>query len=77
LFSPILYQQIRYFGYPQSRVTTIKYRSWLVRNQVRAHQYQLKGSVVEGGVMDGNATMAVFYLKVGEAAGSASSGCSK
>ena len=25
-----------------------------------AHQYKLRGSVVEGGVMDGSATVAVF-----------------
>jgi hypothetical protein len=41
-----------------------------------AHQYKLKGSVVGGGVMDGNASMVVFYLMVGEVA-AASSGCSK
>ena len=28
-----------------------------------AHQYKLKGSVVEGGVMDGTAIVAVFGLK--------------
>jgi hypothetical protein len=41
-----------------------------------AHQYKLKGSVVGGGVMDGNASMVEFYPTVGEVA-VASSGCSK
>jgi hypothetical protein len=40
-----------------------------------AHQYKLKGSVVGGGVMDGNASIVVFY-PIGEVA-AASSGCSK
>jgi hypothetical protein len=40
-----------------------------------AHQYKLKGSVAGGGVMDGNASMAMFYPTVGEVA--AASGCSK
>jgi hypothetical protein len=31
-----------------------------------AHQYNVKGNTVEGGVIDGNATMAVFYTTVGE-----------
>jgi hypothetical protein len=41
-----------------------------------AHQYKLKGSVVEGGVMDGNANV-VVYPDGDAAVGSASSGCSK
>jgi hypothetical protein len=41
-----------------------------------AHQYKLKGSVVGGGVMDGNASMEVFYPTVSGVA-VASSGCSK
>ena len=42
-----------------------------------AHQYKLMGSVVEGGVMDGIAIVAVFCPKVFKAVGSTSSGCSK
>ena len=49
----------------------------MVGEKSSAHQYKLMGSVVEGGVMDGNATVAVFCPKVDKAAGSASSGCSK
>jgi hypothetical protein len=41
-----------------------------------AHQYKQKG-IVEGGVMDDNASMAVFYFGSVAAMGSASSGCSK
>ena len=37
-----------------------------------AHQYNLRGSIVKGGVMDGNATVAVFYPGDGKAEGSAS-----
>ena len=48
----------------------------MVGEKSSAHQYKLMGSIVEGGVMDGNETVAVFCLKVGKAAGSASSGCS-
>uniref|UniRef100_K4AKA5 Uncharacterized protein n=1 Tax=Setaria italica TaxID=4555 RepID=K4AKA5_SETIT len=48
----------------------------MVGEKSNAHQYKLKGSVVEGGVMGGNATMAVFYPDVGKVA-TASSGCSK
>ena len=49
----------------------------MVGEKSSAYQYKLMGSVVEGGVMDGNATVAVFCPKVDKAAGSASSGCSK
>ena len=49
----------------------------MVGEKSGAHQYKLMGSVVESGVMDGNATVAVFCPKVDKAAGSASSGCSK
>ena len=49
----------------------------MVGEKSSAHQYKLMGSVVEGRVMDVNATMAVFCPKVSEAAGSASLGCSK
>ena len=42
-----------------------------------AHQCKLTGSVVEGRVMNGIATVAVFCSKVDKAAGSASMGCSK
>ena len=48
----------------------------MVDEKSMAHQYKLKRSVVEGGVMDGNATMAGFCPTVGEVA-AASSGCSK
>ena len=48
----------------------------MVGEKSSAHQYKLKESVVEGGVMDGNATMAGFCPTVGEVA-AASSGCSK
>ena len=48
----------------------------MVGEKSSAQQYKLKGSVVEGEVMDGNATVAVFYPNVGEVA-AASSGCSK
>jgi hypothetical protein len=48
----------------------------MIGEKSSAHQYKLMGSVVEGGVMDGNATVAVFYPKVGEVA-AASPGCSK
>jgi hypothetical protein len=41
-----------------------------------AHQYKPKGSVVGGGVMGGNASMAVFCPTVGKVA-AALSGCSK
>ena len=49
----------------------------MVGERSSAHQYKLKGSVVEGGVTDGNASRAVFCLGDGKAAGLASSGCSK
>ena len=49
----------------------------MIGEKSSAHQYKLMGSVVEGGVMDGNATVAVFCSKVDKAAGSASMGCSK
>ena len=49
----------------------------MVGEKSSAHQYKLMGSVVEGGVMDDNATVAVFCPKVDKAARSSSSGCSK
>ena len=49
----------------------------MVGEKSSAHQYNLMGSVVEGGVMDAIAKMAVFCLKVGETVGLASAGCSK
>ena len=49
----------------------------MIGEKSSAHQYNLMESVVEGGVMDGNATVAVLCPKVDKAAGSASSGCSK
>ena len=49
----------------------------IVDEKLSAHQYKLMESVVEGGVMDVNATVAVFCPKVDKAAGSALSGCSK
>jgi len=49
----------------------------MVGEKSSAHQYKLMGSVVEGGVMNCNATVAVLCPKVDKAAGSASSGCSK
>ena len=53
-----------------------KGKTVMVGEKLSAHQYKLMGSVVEGGVMDGNATMAGFCPTVGEVA-AASSGCSK
>ena len=49
----------------------------MVGEKLSAHQYKLMGSVVEGGVMDGNATVAVLCPKVDKAAGSVSLCCSK
>jgi hypothetical protein len=49
----------------------------MVGEKLSAHQYKLMGSVVEGGVMDGTAIVAVFCPKAEKAAGSASLGCSK
>ena len=49
----------------------------MVVEKSSAHQYKLMGSLVEGGVMDGNATVVVFCPKVDKEAGSASLGCSK
>ena len=49
----------------------------MVGEKSSAHQYKLVGSVVEVGVMDGTATVAVFCPKVDKAVGPASSGCSK
>ena len=48
----------------------------MVGEKSSAHQYKLKGSVVEGRVMDGTATVALFCPTVGEVA-AASSACSK
>ena len=49
----------------------------MVGEKLSAHQYKLMGSVVEGGVIYGNTSVAVFCPKVDKEAGSASSGCSK
>ena len=49
----------------------------IIGEKSSAHQYKLMGSVVEGGVMDGNATVAVFCPKVDKAAGTVSLCCSK
>ena len=49
----------------------------MIGEKSSAHQYNLMESVVEGVIMDGNATVAVLCPKVDKAAGSASSGCSK
>ena len=49
----------------------------MVGEKSGASQYKLKGSVVEGGVMDDNATVAVIYPEVGAAVGSASPGRSR
>ena len=54
-----------------------EFKTVMVGEKSSAHQYKLMGSIVEGGVMDGNATMTVFCPKVNKVAGSASSGCSK
>ena len=48
----------------------------MIGEKSSAHQYKIKGSIVEGGVMDDRATMAVFYPEDGEVA-AASPGCSK
>jgi hypothetical protein len=49
----------------------------MIGEKSSAHQYKLKGSVVEGGVKDGNANVAVFYPGGDAAVGSASLGRSK
>jgi len=49
----------------------------MVGENFEAHQYKLQGSVVDGGVMDGNATVAVFCPEDGAAVGSASPDRSK
>ena len=49
----------------------------MIGEESSAHQYKLKGSVVEGGVIEDNATVVMFCPKNGEVVGSASSGCSK
>ena len=49
----------------------------MVGEKSSAHQYKLMGSVVEGGVIEDNATVVMFCPKNGEVVGSASSGCSK
>ena len=54
-----------------------KDKTVMVGEKSSAHQYKLKGNVVEGRVMDGTATVAVFCPKVDKAVGPASSGCSK
>ena len=48
----------------------------MVGEKSSAHQYNLKKSVVEGGVMNGNATMGLFSPTAGEVA-AALSVCSK
>jgi hypothetical protein len=52
-------------------------KTMMIGEKSSAHQYKLKGSIVEGGVMDGNANVAVFYPGGDAAVGSASSGRSK
>ena len=54
-----------------------KGKTIMIGKKSSAHQYKLMGSVVESGVMDGNATVAVFCPKVDKAAGSVSLCCSK
>ena len=54
-----------------------KGKTIMIGEKSSAHQYNLMGSVVESGVMDDNATVAVFCPKVDKAARSSSSGCSK
>jgi hypothetical protein len=49
----------------------------MIGEKSSAHQYKLKGNIVEGGVMDGNANVTVFYPSGDVAVGSASSGRSK
>jgi len=49
----------------------------MIGEKSSAHKYKLKGSVVEGGVIDGNTNMAVIYPRGDAAVGSASSGRSK
>jgi hypothetical protein len=44
-----------------------EYKTVMVGEKSSAHQYKLMGSVVEGGVMDSNATVAVFCPEVGKA----------
>ena len=54
-----------------------KDKTVMVGEKSSAHQYKMMGSVVEGGVTDSIATVAVFCPKVDKAAGLASSACSK
>ena len=48
----------------------------MVGEKSGAHQYKLMGNVVEGGIMDGTTTVAVFCPMIGEVA-AVLSGCSK
>ena len=68
-----------YQAAPDKKILRVmrKGKTIMIGEKSSAHQYKLMGSVVEGGVMDGNATVAVFCPKVDKEAGSASSGCSK
>jgi len=49
----------------------------MIDEKSSAHNHKLKGSVIEGGVIDDNANMAVFYPGGDAAMGSASLGRSK
>ena len=49
----------------------------MVGEKSSAHQYKMMGRIVEGGVTDGIATVAVFCPKIDKAAGLASSACFK
>jgi hypothetical protein len=67
-----------YHAMPDKKTLRVMHggKTIMVGEKSCAHQYMLKGSVVGGGVMDGNASMAVFYPMVGEVV-AASSGYSK
>ena len=67
-----------YQGAPDKKTLRVMHggKTVMIGEKSSAHQYKLKGSVVEGGVMDGSATVAVFYPEDGEVA-AASPGCSK
>jgi hypothetical protein len=64
---------------PEKKTLRVMYggKTVMIGEKSSAHQYKLKGGVVEGGVMDGNANVVVFYPDGDAAVGSASSGCSK
>jgi hypothetical protein len=67
-----------YQAAPDKKTLRVMHRgkTVMVGEKSCAHQYKLKGSVVGGGVMDGNASMEVFYPTVSGVA-VASSGGSK